>query len=246
MSHKLRFLLLMLAAVIVVVVLRVFFFSIITIPGDGEEPTLLAGDRVLVNRWSYGYRTPLSTVYGYHRWKESKAHRGQWIVFNRPGTNLEALPDTSELFISQCIAEPGDTVWLGARGNVSSRCSYANGQIWPLVVPAKNKYVKMTPWNVRLYATIIQQHEEKGVEVHGDSLFVDGRHLNYYRFAHDYYWMQNAKDDNYADSRTLGFIPQESLFGKVRMVLYSLDAGKPWFKRWLWSRMGLFVTDNEK
>ncbi len=218
--------------VVLVAIVHLFFLTLITIPGKGEEPTLLHGDRVVVNRWAYGYRVPFSSVFGYHRWGEGQVRRNEWVAFNAPDTLSTQCPDTSDLCVGICMALPGDTVWMGSHGKVSANCSHASGQIWPIVVPAKGESVQITPWNARLYALTISRHENEKVEVKGDSLYVNGQKVSAYVFRNNYHWMASGNEQNLNDSRTMGFVPASCLLGRLEMVLYSFDGWKP-----RWSRM---------
>ena len=137
MKHVLSFVLSLLCAVLLVAVLRIGVFDILTIPLDGQQPVLMQGDRVLVNKWAYGWRRPFSQWWGYERYAVKKVLRGDWIAFNRPDVSANALPDSSQLCVGQVLACPGDTIWMGMQGRVSMRRDYARGCIWPLVVPAR-------------------------------------------------------------------------------------------------------------
>ena len=46
-------------------------FTIYTVPQTGIKPWLVSGDRVLVNRWSYGLRTGGERFFPYSRWFSS-------------------------------------------------------------------------------------------------------------------------------------------------------------------------------
>ncbi len=73
------------------------------------EPSLLEGDHIMVNKWAYGLRTPLAGYFGYHRWQEKPVEKNDIIVFNNPVNNNPSIDDR-EVFISRCIALPGDTL----------------------------------------------------------------------------------------------------------------------------------------
>ena len=49
------------AVVLLVLLLRTFAFTTAYIPSSGMENSLLPGDRILVNKWSYGLRLPFSS-----------------------------------------------------------------------------------------------------------------------------------------------------------------------------------------
>ncbi len=42
------------------------------------------GERILVNKWSYGLRVPLMSLFSYHRWCERSVRQQDVVVFNNP------------------------------------------------------------------------------------------------------------------------------------------------------------------
>ncbi len=81
-------------AIVVAVVVKTVFVQAFRIPSESMDPTLLKGDRVLVNKLSY---------------KLHDVHRGDVIVFNRPA-DLPAAPGDPDDLIKRVIGLPGDTV----------------------------------------------------------------------------------------------------------------------------------------
>ncbi len=91
-------------AALAVMLFRCLFFAMYTVSGNGFEPTLLQGDRVLVNRWSYGLRTGgLDGLFGYGRFCADSVKVGDIVAFDSP-------TDTPGVFVCRCVALPGDTV----------------------------------------------------------------------------------------------------------------------------------------
>ena len=108
-----RILLTLLIAASLVLLVRTFAFTSCTIPSDGMENTLYRGERVLVNKWSYGLRLPFASLIGYHRWAPAEVERGDVVLFNNPAPADPSVPmDSREVFISRCIGQPGDTLML--------------------------------------------------------------------------------------------------------------------------------------
>ena len=102
-----------LAAFIVAALVRTFAFTSCTIPFSGMENSLYRGDRIIVNKWSYGLRTPLVKWFGYHRWGKGNVRKGDIAVFNNPCPENPQTPvDRREVFISRCMGLPGDTLML--------------------------------------------------------------------------------------------------------------------------------------
>ena len=94
---------------LLVLLVRIFAFTSCTIPFTGMENTLYQGERVLVNKWSYGLRLPFSTV----RWGAKAAKKGEVLLFNNPMPRGGEKPVyLRELFISRCIGVPGDTLMM--------------------------------------------------------------------------------------------------------------------------------------
>ena len=102
-----------LIAAALVVLIMVFAFTSCTIPSTGMENSLLRGERVIVNKWSYGLRLPLMGMTGYHRLAARGVERGDIVLFNNPAG--KGTIDRRELFINRCIGLPGDTLMLNGQ-----------------------------------------------------------------------------------------------------------------------------------
>lgn len=99
-------------AVALVLLLRGFVFTSYIIPSAGMENSLFRGDRILVNKWSYGLRLPCISLLSYHRWESQPVKSGDIVVFNNPAAFAEPVIDKREIFISRCIATPGEALLL--------------------------------------------------------------------------------------------------------------------------------------
>lgn len=102
-----------LIAAALVVLIKVFAFTSCTIPSTGMENSLLRGERVIVNKWSYGLRLPLMGMTGYHRLAARGVERSDIVLFNNPAG--KGTIDRRELFINRCIGLPGDTLMLNGQ-----------------------------------------------------------------------------------------------------------------------------------
>ena len=96
-------------AIVLVLLVKTFAFTSCTIPSTGMENSLYQGERVLVNKWSYGFRVPFST----RRWGEKTAGKGDIALFNNPNPRSpQTAVSRRELFISRVVGVPGDTLML--------------------------------------------------------------------------------------------------------------------------------------
>jgi signal peptidase I len=110
---------LILIAFVLALLIKTFLVQAFYIPSQSMEPTLLVGDRVLVNKFIYGFREP---------------RRGEIIVFENPRLDepdrnplsafwywiIEGLgvsSDPEKDFIKRVIALPGETIEVN-RGRV--------------------------------------------------------------------------------------------------------------------------------
>ena len=107
-------------AIAVVLLLRVFAFTSCLIPSTGMENSLFQGERILVNKWSYGLRVPLMSLFSYHRWCERSVRQQDVVVFNNPAAIGQPTIDRREIYISRCIGTPGDTLLVDSLFSVSS------------------------------------------------------------------------------------------------------------------------------
>jgi signal peptidase I len=114
MRSMLKFLMALAVALIAMLAFRALVFTIYTVPGSTLEPTFKAGDRVLVNRWSYGLRTGGGgSLFTYGRLCRRPVARGHWLAIEN---------EDGSVLIGQCMALPGDTVrWYDRKVIVPGR-----------------------------------------------------------------------------------------------------------------------------
>ena len=60
MKHIPVFLKVLFTAILIVLLVKTFAFTSCSIPSTGMENTLYQGEKVLVNKWSYGWRIPFT------------------------------------------------------------------------------------------------------------------------------------------------------------------------------------------
>lgn len=118
--RKLKWIFAFAGAIAVVLLLRGFAFTSCLIPSTGMENSLFQGERILVNKWSYGLRVPLMSLFSYHRWCERSVRQQDVVVFNNPAAIGQPTIDRREIYISRCIGTPGDTLLVDSLFSVSS------------------------------------------------------------------------------------------------------------------------------
>lgn len=177
------------------------------VPTGSMNPTILEGDRLLIDKHVYGLRVPFSLL---HLTPGANPNRGDIVVFDSPrgGTSL----------VKRVIALPGDSVALdGERLIVNGvAASYAPGDAAELqrLLRATREH---DPEVVR----------ESGVLPGHDILLLPGRRhellLGPVTVPPGMYFVLGDNRDNSADSRYIGFVPRRNIVGRATRVVLSLN-----------------------
>ena len=105
-----------LITVLAALLLKVFVLDAYRIPSTSMENTLQIGDFLLVNKLSYGLRTPrhlpfvAQAIPSFTLSLFQNIHRGDVIVFEFPGGMNEITSPEYVNYIKRCIGLPGDTL----------------------------------------------------------------------------------------------------------------------------------------
>lgn len=202
----------------VVLVFRSVFFEPFRIPSGSMIPTLMIGDFILVNKFSYGFKVPFSdlSMFGVnlnpiYMFGESDPTRGDVIVFKYP-------KDPSINYIKRVVGVPGDRI------EIKNKVVFINGE------PINAKEVsgkaimedmdeKFKNYNLKFYKVktgeaehIIQQDSD-----------------NYYKTDYQqktipkdrFFVMGDNRDFSY-DSRFWGFVKREQVKGRALFVWFSM------------------------
>jgi signal peptidase I len=103
----LKFLLAFAIAMMVMMAFRALVFTVFTIPGNRLSPVFQPGDRVMVNRWSYGLRTGgAGSIFSYGRLCQQSVEKGDLVAIN---------DSTGSVQVCRCKAQPGDTLHVKGR-----------------------------------------------------------------------------------------------------------------------------------
>lgn len=105
MKLALQLLLALAIAALLVLGVRSLAFTVFTVRGTGFAPELMWGDRIVVNRWSYGLRTGSPKgLFPYGRILKKPIAKGDIVAFDCPSDSLNGI------FLARCKALPGDTI----------------------------------------------------------------------------------------------------------------------------------------
>lgn len=193
----------------IVLLLRSFLFEPFRIPSGSLEPTLLVGDFLIVNKFAYGLRLPVSeskiVPFG-------KPKQGDIVVFRWP-------PNPSYDYIKRVIGVPGDHVVY------HNKVLTINGQTM------QQTFDEYTTDESSGHAVAKYREDLNGIKhdifVRPDVEAVD---LDITVPAGNYFVMGDNRDDS-ADSRFWGFVTDAHLRGKAALIWMSWN-GKTDMIRW--------------
>lgn len=107
----------------------------------------------------------------------------------------------------------------------------------PLYIPKKGTTIKIDTTNLCLYERIISHYEKNALEVKDGVIYINGQPTDEYTFKMDYYWMMGDNRHSSLDSRFWGFVPEDHIIGKPKLIWLSIDKNKKFFGRIRWERM---------
>ena len=202
--------------ILIVLLLRSFLMEPFRIPSGSMMPTLLVGDFILVNKYTYGIRLP---VINKKIVDMGAPQRGDVVVFRYP-------KDPSLDYIKRVVGLPGDRI-----GYVQKQI-YVNGK--PVEQEAKGSYTGVGAGLSMSGAGLLI--ERLGDVVH-DILIVPNQSSieGEVQVPAGHYFVMGDNRDNSNDSRFWGFVPEENLVGKAFMIWMSWDSANGGVG---WSRIG--------
>ncbi len=188
--------------IVIVLVLRSFLGEPFRIPSGSMMPTLMAGDFILVNKYTYGLRLP---VVDHKILDLGSPERGDIVVFRFP-------QDPSVDFIKRVIGLPGDHIVY------REKQLYINGEPVPQRELGGSGGYPSQDLEIR--------HETLDGTVH-EILVMPGRGepaLEFYVPEGEYFVMGDNRD-NSNDSRVWGTVPDRNLVGRAFLVWMSWEPG---------------------
>jgi signal peptidase I len=167
-----------------------------TVPTGSMKPTILEGDRILVNKMAYDIRLPFTHLSMY---KVSDPVRGDIIIFDSKASDKK--------LVKRVVGVPGDMIAM------QDNTLHINGE--------KLSYLDISSDGVtqdRLENLLGVEHLVR-VRKSGSAL----SSFNLVRIPSDVYLALGDNRDNSADSRVIGFVPRNEIVGRSRSVVMSLN-----------------------
>lgn len=221
-----------------IMLFRSFLYEPFQIPSGSMMPTLLVGDFILVEKFSYDVKEP---VWRKTLWHRHQPERGDVAVFKYP-------LDTRLDYIKRVVGLPGDRiVYQDKQLYIEKACQ--RGQTtgcgvlerMPLVFQADGEFFQgFLPQRRYIEALGEVSHNILQTPMQPADI------ANYYRqpntaidefiVPEGHYFVLGDNRDNSIDSRFWGFVPADNMVGKAVFVWMSFefnDDPNSWLPRWV-------------
>jgi signal peptidase I len=200
--------------ILAVFVLRSFLFEPFKIPSGSMIPTLLVGDLILVNKFTYGIRLPVINT----KLTEGQApRRGDVMVFRYP-------PKPSLDYIKRVVGVPGDEVaYLNKQLTI-------NGKPVPKTAVA-DFFDEDAMLYFKQYEEVLGERRHRLLNDDNRPAFIPGvenfpfrQNCRYSvegvvcKVPEGHYFMMGDNRDNSLDSRYWGFVPDNNIVGKAFFI----------------------------
>ena len=187
--------------ILLVFFIRSFVAEPFKIPSGSMMPTLLAGDFILVSKFSYGIRVP---ILNYTMIEVDKPKRGDVFVFHYP-------PKPSIDYIKRVVGLPGDVI------EYKSKTLYINDKKIEQTFVDKYPYVMNEIHHIEA-----KEFKEALGNVNHSILIHDLPGENFkFEVPHGHYLAFGDNRDNSADSRVWGFVPEHNLVGRAFFIWFN-------------------------
>ncbi|MER2493131.1 signal peptidase I [Catenovulum sediminis] len=221
-----------------VFVLRSFLYEPFQIPSGSMMPTLLVGDFILVEKFSYGIRNPIANEI---LMETNKPERGDIAVFK--------FPDNPQLdYIKRVVGLPGDRIIYRRKYLYVMPACQGEAACEEKYQEMEKQLIKRGEFQHGPYS--LDRYVEDLGGVKHDVLLnfrIPDMTAQYFKQSSTYnrdewivpaghYFVLGDNRDNSQDSRYWGFVPEENLVGEAVFVWMSFEFGRDeddWLPTWV-------------
>ncbi len=208
--------------IIAVFVLRSFLFEPFKIPSGSMIPTLLVGDLILVNKFTYGIRLPVINT---KLTEGTPPARGDVMVFRYP-------PKPSLDYIKRVVGLPGDEVaYLNKKLTINGK-PVSKTPVSDFFDEDAMLYFKQFEEDLQGRKHRLLNDDSRPAFVPGVEDFPFKENCRYSvegvvcKVPQGYYFMMGDNRDNSLDSRYWGFVPDANIVGRAFFIWMNFGSFK--------------------
>lgn len=200
--------------ILFVFVLRSFLFEPFKIPSGSMIPTLLVGDFILVNKFTYGIRLP---VINKKIISINEPQRGDVMVFRYP-------EDPSLDYIKRVVGLPGDTVAYQHKKLTINGKPVEMEKLADFLHPERLYYSEQYKAKLGDVEHRLLNDVDAPAFIPDAGRFPFRENCTYNaagvtcKVPAGHYFMMGDNRDNSRDSRAWGFVPEENIVGKAFFI----------------------------
>lgn len=219
-----------------VMVLRSFLYEPFQIPSGSMMPTLLVGDFILVEKFSYGLKDPVARKKFVDL---GSPERGDVVVFKFP-------PNPSLDYIKRVVGLPGDTViYRNKQLQIKPACDTVENCAPMKTVElnfesrgdAYQQFSPLEKYTEQLGDVSHQIYRKTGRSNYTNRYFQQpGTQVDEWIVPEGQYFVMGDNRDNSEDGRFWGFVPDENLVGKAVAIWISFEFDRvpsSWVPSWI-------------
>ena len=205
--------------ILIVFLLRSFLVEPFKIPSSSMVPTLLVGDFILVNKFTYGIRLP---VMNKKVVEIGSPHRGDVMVFRYP-------EDPSLDYIKRVVGLPGDRLEYRNKRLTINGTQVPVRQIDDYLSKERMQFSRRYLETLNGVEHEILLDEDAPAFVAPSRAFPYAGNCNYNMgglactVPPGHYFAMGDNRDNSSDSRVWGFVPDENIVGKAFFIWLNLN-----------------------
>jgi len=167
-----------------------------SVPTGSMKPTIVEGDRILVNKLAYDVKVPFTHI---SLLKLSDPVRGDIVIFDSK--------QSGKRLVKRIIGIPGDSVSL------NNNALIVNNE------PLSYKEVTTAPLTIDMQENLFGKEYVVRINKNGSRL----SNFQTVEVPLEYYLVLGDNRDNSADSRIIGFVPRHEIVGRSKKVVLSFN-----------------------
>lgn len=191
--------------IFLMLVFRSSFADWNSVPTGSMKPTIIEGDRILVNKLAYDLNIPFTHI---SIKNFADPERGDIVIFESA--------KAEKRLVKRVIGIPGDTV------STINHSIFLNGK--PLAYKITSRHLNHIILEEKLTQSAHKIRLERPLQNRASS-------FPSITIPEKFYLVLGDNRNNSADSRFIGFIPRKEIIGRARHVVISLDYGNYYLPR---------------